>query len=165
MFKRSIFFGVVLLVCFGGMVRNGAEVYAQGRGVTVGSGNVWNDSLKSAFLTTGSDTVKIFDLGMKYHLISIAVTDTGAVITDSVQAFVGVVKLYSSGVAYDTVWSAGMSLKKFSDMNTYTNHMVGANATGVYFGVVPVVRLLKVVLVNQQWVSRRRCTVVVSAIY
>jgi len=128
----------------------GISDYGQGKPIQAGLGLIYSDSVKTG------DTVRIFNLDMKYMQVKYSQRDIGTNITDSTLFYGGYKRYNSSGVVIDTFWQNNPLLLKQDDISgSFVNCISAPGSTASFTFVNNSMQLLKVVLCNKEYVAGR----------
>jgi hypothetical protein len=149
---------IVKLLLFSGIA------LSQSTGKLVGNGGIWYDSLTTYSATSASDSSYIIDLNLTYSYPQITVSDTGAVIDDSLKLYKGHVIYYNpSSAPSDTIWDTDALPVKNNVWGNDTT-LVGGGVVKTYTILDGAIRLLEVRRVNAVVVAGNTTKIIVEGI-
>jgi hypothetical protein len=155
---RLLIFFLLLASAFYVLVEGGTE-----RSIAEGRANSTSGISYTDTLVAGGDTSLIINTRYRYNYWSVTIRDTGASFTDSLKLYTGSIRYSATGAVIDTLWNTRpVELRKYGAWSVLDTTAVGVNATTTHFINAPIFELLKVVLVNQQFITGRKVAIVVT---
>ncbi len=131
---------------------------------TQNDGMSFTDSLymTNADSSIAGDTVKIYDLNYLYEFIEITITDTGASIVDTIGLYYGKIRYDEAKTPLDTIWTP--LRVKDSTWTTIQTPLIAGGAVKSYTTYHPIIKLLKIQMLNTPWRAGQRTRFTVEGI-
>jgi hypothetical protein len=140
--------------------------FSQSKGIVIGDGVVWTDSVGygtgAVGSATASDSVFILNTRFSNEWYRIFIKGNAHSTVDSVKIQAGTIRYYNTGVPKDTIWGSFITLKDsaWNTVNTIVNNTTGKDYT-IYN---PIIQLLKFSLLNYRAASLlRNVTITINA--